>query len=169
MILTTYLLSLCALAANCLAVVPSTGTASSATGVGLAYDPPLGQVAEYRLSMTVNGTQTSLDERVTVRWRGEGTTREEVIARARNGEVWLRARSTLESARDATGVLSGAFPLKLPAVQYRLSPRGEIIDVSSATGERVPDARGRALLALVSQMTPPVLPERPVCVGDSWS
>ncbi|MBN1460817.1 MAG: hypothetical protein JXA57_14895 [Armatimonadetes bacterium] len=140
-----------------------------APGLQLAYDPPLGQVAEYQLSMSVAGTQTSLDERVVVKWRGEATTREEVIARARDGAIWLRAWSTIESARDATGVLSGAFPLDLPTVQYRLSSRGEVLDVSTATGELSPDARGRALLALVSQMAPPVLPYYPICVGDTWS
>ena len=140
-----------------------------APGPQLAYDPPLGQVAEYQLSLTVAGTQTSLDERVVVKWRGEATTREEVIARARDGAIWLRVRSTIESARDATGVLSGAFPLDLPTVQYRLSQRGEVLDVSTATGEVAPDERGRVLLALVSQMTPPVLPAGPVCLGDTWS
>jgi hypothetical protein len=164
-----HVITLCVVAANWVTAVEQTKITSSAPSFLLSYIPPLGQVAEYSLSIRVDGYQTSLDERGAVKWSCEATTTEEVIARARDGAIWLRARGAIEKARDATGVFSGALPMELPAVQFRLTPRGEVLEVSPATGESIVDARGRALLSMLPQVTPPILPGHPVRVGDMWT
>jgi hypothetical protein len=138
------------------------------TGVLLRYDPPLGQVAEYRVTLDVRGEQTSLGESLPVRWRGGLEVTEEVIAKGVDGTLWLRVRTDIVEARDATGTLAGAMPAQYPAVHVRMSPLGEVIDVSVATGERASGPRERAFLSLAAQPGLAVLPAGRVEAGDEW-
>lgn len=137
-------------------------------GVLLRYDPPLGQVAEYHVTLEVRGEQTSLGESLPVRWRGGLEVTEEVIAKGVDGTLWLRVRTDIVEARDATGTLAGAMPAHYPAVHVRMSPLGEVVDVSVATGERASGPRERAFLSLATQPGLAVLPAGRVEAGDEW-
>jgi hypothetical protein len=83
------------------------------SGVDLSYQRPLGQVAEYRLSVDVRGEQISLDERRPVRIRAEVEYVEEVVAQEQGGvarvQASVRRRRTLAPGEvDASGGLAAA-------------------------------------------------------------
>ncbi len=137
-------------------------------GVLLRYDLPLGQVAEYRIVLDVRGEQTSLGETLPLQWRAELEVTEEVVARAIDGTLWLRVRGRIVKAKDATGAFASAMPVEYPAVQMRITPLGEVIDASVATGETAGGPRDRAFIALLSQPGLPILPAYGIEEGDEW-
>jgi len=158
------------LAATC---YPFVGVAAATAapppaGLELSYDRPLGQVARYHMSLDAQGEQRSLGERLPVRWKAQFELIEEVVAKGTDGTLWLRVQARLLDLTDAAGTLAGGMPARWPALQVRLSPRGELIDVSPATGEPDPGPRQRGLAALMVQPGPIVLPDRGVQVGDEW-
>ncbi len=146
---------------------PSEAPAARA-GFELRYDRPLGQVAEYRMVLDVRGEQTSLGERLPVRWRAELEIVEEVIAKGLDGTLWLRVQGRLLKVTDYTGNLAGGMPPNWPAVQVRMTPRGELLDVSAATGEQAAGPRARAFLSLLAQPEFVILPAHRVEPGDRW-
>ena len=151
-----------------LAATLSPCAALSNTEVDLRYRRPLGQVVEYRLSLQVRGEQVSLGERLPVRWRAELAFREEVIGHGPEGVLWLRVRGRPLEVEDRAGTLAGALGGRWPEVQVQMTSRGEILDVSLATGEAEPGLRERAFVALTAQPAPIVLPDGPVPTGDTW-
>ena len=159
------------LAAICypVAAAPATDAAPPPAGIKLTYDRPLGQVAQYRMSLDVRGDQRSLGERLPVRWKAQFEIVEEVVAKGRDGTLWLRVRARLLDVTDSTGTLAGGMPARWPTVQVRLTPRGELIDVSPAIGEPDPGPRERGLASLTTQPGAIVLPDGMVQVGEEWT
>jgi len=159
------------LAAICcpVAAAPANAAALPPPGVELTYDRPLGQVAQYRMSLDARGEQKSLGERLPVRWKAQFEFVEEVVAKGTDGTLWLRVRARLLDVTDSAGTLAGGMPPRWPAVQVRLNPRGELIDVSAAIGEPDPGPRERGLMALMVQPGAIVLPARRVQVGEEWT
>lgn len=147
---------------------PPQAPPSAGRGLLLRYDPPLGQIAEYRVALDVRGEQTSLGERRPVQWRGELSVTEEVVAKAVDGTIWLRVRERVDRAVNITGALAGAMPAEWPAVQMRITPLGEVVEVSVATGEAAAGPRQRALVLLAAQPGLTVLPAGPVEPQDEW-
>lgn len=138
------------------------------SGVDLHYRRPLGQVAEYRLLLDASGEQISLGERRPVRLHAELEYREEVIACERDGVLWLRIGARPVEVREASGTFARGARGRWPKVQVRITPRGEVLDVSLATGERWPQAAERSFASLMAQVAPVVLPPRRVEVGGEW-
>ena len=146
---------------------PSEAPAARA-GFELRYDRPLGQVAEYRMVLDVRGEQTSLGERLPVHWRAELQMVEEVIAKSIDETLWLRVEGRLLKVTDHTGNLAGGMPPNWPAVHVHMTPRGELLDVSVATGEQAAGPRARAFLSLLAQPQFVILPAYRVEPGDTW-
>jgi len=157
---------LAVLTALVLAAAPVEGPAPGA--VGLRYERPLGQTATYHVSLAAAGHQVSLGERLPVRWSAEVEYTEEVIARGRDGVVWLRVRSRPMAVEDATGRWQGPLAEPWPEMEVRLTSRGEVVDVSLAAGEGPSDVRRRALVSLIGQPNPVVLPSGRAAVGEGW-
>jgi len=139
-----------------------------AAEVELRYERPLGQVATYRLGLSVTGEQVSLGERLPVRWRAEVEYREEVIARGPGEVLWLRARGRPVEVEDRTGGWRGPLAEPWPELEVRLTERGEVRETSLAVGEEPANVRRRALVSLMAQPMPVVLPAGPVAVGEEW-
>ncbi len=134
----------------------------------LRYRRPLGQVAEYRLFLRVEGEQISLDERRPVRLSAELALTEEVIAQAQDGVLWLRVGARPVEVKDAGGTFGARGREHWPEVNVRVTPRGEVLAISPATGERRPDIGARSLISLMAQTAPVVLPPGPVAPGEEW-
>jgi hypothetical protein len=139
-----------------------------AAEVELRYERPLGQVATYRLGLSVTGEQVSLGERLPVRWRAEVEYREEVIARGPGEVLWLRARGRPVVVEDGTGGWRGPLAEPWPELEVRLTETGEVRETSLAVGEESANVRRRALVSLMAQPRPVVLPAAPVAVGEEW-
>ena len=163
------ILSLLAAICHPVAAAPATGTAPGHPGIELTYDRPLGQVAQYRMSLKARGEQRSLGERLPVRWKAQFELVEEVVAKGTDGTLWLRVRARHLDVTDSAGTLAGGMPARWPTLQVRLTPRGELIDVSPAIGEPDPGPRERALASLMMQPGAIVLPEGRVQVGEEWT
>lgn len=163
------ILSLLAAICHPVAAAPATGAAPPPAGIELTYDRPLGQVALYRMSLDARGEQRSLGERLPVRWKAQFELVEEVVAKGTDGTLWLRVRARLLDVTDSAGTLAGGMPARWPTVQVRLTPRGELIDVSPAIGEPDPGPRERALASLMMQPGALVLPDGKVQVGEEWT
>jgi len=138
------------------------------SGVGLSYQRPLGQVAEYRLLLEVRGEQISLGERRPVRVSAELAFTEEVVAQERDGVMWLRVGARPVEARDASGTFAARGREHWPHVQVRMTPRGEVLDVSLATGEHWAGVAERSFVSLMAQPAPVVLRPGRTAVGDEW-
>lgn len=151
------------------AAAPETGVPPPPAGLALTYDRPLGQVALYRMSLDARGEQRSLGERLPVRWKAQFELVEEVVAKGIDGTLWLRLRARLLDVTDSAGTLAGGMPARWPVVQVRLTPRGELIDVSPAIGEPDPGPRERGLASLMMQPGAIMLPDGRVQVGEEWS
>lgn len=143
--------------------------APAPAGIGLTYDRPLGQVAVYRMSLEARGAQNSLGERLPVRWKAQFELVEEVVAKGKDGTLWLRSRSRLLDVTDSAGTLAGGMPARWPTIQVRLTPRGELVDVSPAIDEPNPGPRERGLTSLMMQAGAIVLPEGRLPVGQEWT
>jgi hypothetical protein len=163
------ILSLLATICYPVAAAPATDASPPPAGIELTYNRPLGQVARYRMSLDARGEQRSLGERLPVRWKAQFELVEEVVAKGTDGALWLRVRARLLDATDSAGTLAGGMPDRWPAVQVRLTPRGELIDVSPAIGEPDPGPRERGLASLMMQPGAIVLPAGRVQVGDEWT
>jgi len=136
--------------------------------VELRYRRPLGQVAEYRLSLQVEGEQISLEERRPVHMRVELKLSEEVIAQEVGGVLWLRVHARPVEVQDPTGTFNGAAG-RWPELQVRVTPRGEVLGISLAAGEPAPGPLERAFSSLVAQAAPVVLPAcGAAAVGEEW-
>jgi hypothetical protein len=125
--------------------------------VELRYRRPLGQVATFRLSLQVEGEQVSLGERRPVNMRAELELSEEVVAQERDGVLWLRVRARPVEVRDPTGTFRGMSD-RWPEMRVRITPRGELLDVSPAVGQPKPDPLARAFMSLTAQPAPAILP-----------
>jgi len=163
------ILSLLAAICNPVAAAPATGAAPPPVGIELTYDRPLGQVAQYRMTLDARGEQRSLGERLPVRWKAQFELVEEVVAKGTDGTLWLRVRARLLDVTDSAGTLAGGMPARWPTLQVRLTPRGELIDVSPAIGEPDPGPRERGLASLMAQPGAIVLPDGRVQVGEEWT
>ena len=159
------------LAAICcpVAAAPATDAAPPPAGIELTYNRPLGQVTRYRMSLDARGEQRSLGERLPVRWKAQFELVEEVVAKGTDGALWLRVSARLLHVTDSAGTLAGGMPARWPTVQVRLTPRGELIDISPAIGEPDPGPRERGLGSLMMQPGAIVLPDGRVRVGDEWT
>ncbi len=137
----------------------------------LRYRRPLGQVATYRLSLQVEGVQTSLGERRPVRIRAELELTEEVIAQEVEGAAWLRVHARVLEVRDPTGTFAG-LASQWPELKIRASPRGEVLDVSPAARESQLQPFERAFTSLMASAAgaPVVLPPSGlrVALGEEW-
>jgi hypothetical protein len=149
-----------------LAICPIARPAS--TGETLRYARPLGQRADYRLTLEAGGQQISLDEKIPVHWRGEAEYTEEVIAATSEADYSLRVRGGLVAVEDATGSLAGGMMDHWPDLILRVTPRGELLDVSLATEGNASAARERAVAALAAHPVAIVLPAGPADVGADW-
>jgi hypothetical protein len=103
-----------------------------------------------------------------VQWRAELHVVEEVVAKSVDGTIWLRVGGHIVKASDAAGTLVAGMPGRWPAVHMRVSPLGEVIDVSVATGETAAGAREHAFMSLFAQPGLVVLPADRVEPGDTW-
>ena len=136
--------------------------------VELRYRRPLGQLAKFRLSLQVEGEQVSLGERRPVNMRAEMELSEEVIAQEREGVLWLRVRARLVEVRDPTGTFSGLGD-RWPETRVRMTSRGELLEVSPASGEPGTDPLARAFVSLLAQPGPVVLPPSGGArAGEEW-
>jgi hypothetical protein len=152
-----------------LAVVLSPAGAAAPPGIELEYRRPLGQVVEYRLLIEASGEQTALEERRPVRLSAELALTEEVIAQGKDGVLWLRVGARVVEVKDASGTFGTGRRGDWPDVQVRMTRRGEVLDVSLATGERPPGMAERSFVSLMSQPAPVVLPPGRVAVGEEWA
>lgn len=141
---------------------------SAERGVLLRYAPALGSVAHHRLILHARGEQVSLGEHLPTDWRGQMAVREEVVGRGADGQIWLRTSGRLLDITDATGSLAGGLPQQWPAVEMRISSRGELLALEGAVGEDISTARQRAFVEMVGRPRPVVLPMGPVEIGDCW-
>ena len=155
-----------ALAVVATSLLPATRLVPS--GIDLQYRRPLGQVAQYHLLLRVEGSQVSLGERRPVRVRAEVEFAEEVIAHERGGGLWLRVRTRPLKVEDPSGTFSRGREGEWPEVRVRMTPRGEVLDVSLAAGDRQAGAAERSFAALMSQPAPVILPPNRVEVGAEW-
>jgi hypothetical protein len=70
--------------------------------------------------------------------------------------------------KDAIGTFGRGTRGDWPDVQIRMTRRGEVLDVSLATGEHGPGMAERSFVSLMAQPAPVVLPPGRVAVGDEW-
>jgi len=138
------------------------------SGVELRYQRPLGQVAEYRLSLVARGQQVDLGERIPVRIRAEIALREEVIGVERTGAVWLRVEARPVSVSDPTGTFGTGGLGRWPRLEFRIAPTGEVLGCSLAAGEADGGPATSALASLAAGLPAMVLPDHPVSVDDTW-
>jgi len=162
-------IALLAAASHPVAAAHLNEVAAAPAGIELTYDRPLGQITQYRLALDARGEQKCLGERLPVRWKAQFEIVEEVVAKGIDGTLWLRVRARLLDVRDSAGTLAGGMPARWPAVQMKLTPRGELIDVSPAIDETNPGIRERSLASLMLQPGAIVLPSAPVQAGDEWT
>jgi hypothetical protein len=162
-----------------------TAAAPSHPGVALRYDPPLGQTARYRVSLDVSGSQTSLGERLPVRWKAEGELWEEVVARGGDGSFWLRVTVETMTVTEANGAFANSLGGGWPEVRLHISATGAVIEAKPAAGRGRPSsppragrappqgdgtgARERAIGSLMAELAPLILPDDPVARGDTWT
>ncbi|MFB3879952.1 MAG: hypothetical protein ACE149_01750 [Armatimonadota bacterium] len=139
-----------------------------AFGVLLRYDPPLGQVARYRVSLNVEGQQISLGERLPVAWKAEAEVTEEVVAKGADGSFWLRTSAKVSRLSGGNGMFANGAAAEWPEVRLHLSQTGEVLESAQAGVAGASDARERALAALITESNPLVLPTEPVGPGDTW-
>ncbi|MCJ7821939.1 MAG: hypothetical protein MUQ26_02460 [Armatimonadetes bacterium] len=151
-----------------LAAVLSPAGAAVSQGIELEYRRPLGQVVEYRLFIDASGEQTALEERRPVRLSAELALTEEVIAQGKDGALWLRVGARAVDVKDPSGTFATGKRGDWPDIRVRMTPRGEVLDVSLATGEDRPGMAERSFVSLMVQPAPVVLPLHPVAVGDEW-
>jgi len=151
-----------------LAAVVSPAGAAAPPGIELEYRRPLGQVAEYRLFIDANGEQTALEERRPVRLSAELALTEEVIAQGKDGALWLRVGARAVEVKDPSGTFGTGKRGDWPEVRVRMTRRGEVLDVSLATGEHRPGMAERSFVSLMAQPAPVILPPGRVAVGDEW-
>jgi hypothetical protein len=137
-------------------------------GALLRYDRPLGQLARYHISLDVHGVEVSLGERLPVKWQAEVEVAEEVIARGADGSVWLRVTSRLTDVTDSNGVFANGATVEWPETRLHLSPRGEVLETAQPDTKGDARARERAFAALVTQVSPIILPQGPAQPGDQW-
>jgi hypothetical protein len=162
------LTALVAMAAGMYAPAGAPAAAPSSPGVALRYDPPLGQTARYRISLDVTGTQTSLGERLPVRWRAEGEVREEVVAKQGDGSFWLRVTPGRMTVSEANGTFANGLGTEWPAMRLHVWPTGEVLETAQVGSEENKRARERALGALMAQVVPVILADRPIEPGGEW-
>ena len=161
-----WLTAVAAIALSMFAPAEALASAPHAPDVLLRYDPPLGQRAQYRVVLDVRGTQSSLGEKLPVKWKAEGELWEEVVARSDDGSFWLQVTGGPMTVTETNGLFANG-PLG-DALDFRLhvSPTGAVVErVQSSPA----DARGRALADLVAELAPAILPEAPVRPGDEWA
>lgn len=151
-----------------LAAALSPAGAAAPSGIELEYRRPLGQVAEYRLFINANGEQTALEERRPVRLSAELALTEEVIAQGKDGALWLRVGARAVEVKDPSGTFGTGRRGDWPEVRVRMTRRGEVLDVSLATGEDRPGMAERSFVSLMAQPAPVILPPGRVAVGDEW-
>jgi hypothetical protein len=142
--------------------------AAPARGTLLRYDRPLGQIAQYHITLDVQGVEVSLDERLPVKWRAKVQISEEVIARAADGSIWLRVTSRPIDVTAGNGVFANGAAIEWPATQLHVSPRGEVLEIAQPATPGDPRARERTFAQLMTQSSPVVLPEGPVEPRDEW-
>jgi hypothetical protein len=162
------LAALVAMAAGMWAPAGAPAAAPSSQGVALRYDPPLGQIARYRVSLDVTGTQTSLGERLPVRWKAEGELREEVVAKGGDGSFWLRVHMGPLVVTEADGTFANGMGAEWPETRLHVSPTGEVLETAQVGSEKEEGARERALGALMVQVVPVILASRPIEPGREW-
>ena len=151
-----------------LAAALSPAGAAAPSGIELEYRRPLGQVVEYRLFINANGEQTALEERRPVRLSAELALTEEVIAQGKDGALWLRVGARAVEVKDPSGTFGTGRRGDWPEVRVRMTRRGEVLDVSLATGEHRPGMAERSFVSLMAQPAPVILPPGRVAVGDEW-
>lgn len=137
-------------------------------GVELRYDPPLGEVARYRVSLKVEGEQVSLGERLPVAWKAEAQVTEEVVARESDGSFWLRTTARLSDVTGGNGMFANGAPTEWPEVRLHLSRRGEVLETARADIAGESGVREQALASLISESSPIILPHGAVQSGDAW-
>ena len=147
---------------------PSELPAAAGRGSVLRYHRPLGQVAQYHLSLDVQGGEVSLGERLPVRWKAEAEVSEEVIARAGDGSFWLRVTSRPIETTGGNGAFANGAAAQWPGIRLHLSPRGEVLEAAEPETRGPAPARERAFAALMTDASPVILPEGPVVPGDHW-
>jgi len=140
----------------------------AASGHELTYQRPLGQVAEYRLLLEVKGEQVSLEERLPVVISAELAFTEEVIAQGPDGVLWLRVAARPLEVKDSSGTFATGRRGDWPDMQVRMTRRGEVLEVSLASGEDRGGMAERSFASLMAQPAPVVLPTGRVAVGDEW-
>jgi len=162
------LTALVAMAAGMYAPAGALAAAPSSQGVALRYDPPLGQTARYRVSLDVTGTQTSLGERLPVRWKAQGELREEVVAKGADGSFWLRVTAGRMTVSEANGAFASGMGTEWPEVRLHVCPTGEVLETAQVGSEKEAGTRERSLGALMAQVVPVILASGPIEPGREW-
>ncbi len=150
-----------------LVVVALLWVATARAATTLRYGGAVGQAAEYRLTATVNGQQTSLGERRPLHAEMEWELRQAVVSVEPDGTRVVEQTGRLLRLRDTTGAL-GAKPEPLPRVRLRISPTGEVVPPAGGSGD-TGGLQSRMLAALLAQPLPLVLPSDPVDPGACWA
>jgi hypothetical protein len=155
-------------ALTALGVATSSALGPAPLGVALRYRRPVGQVAKYRLSLEARGKQVGLGERLPVIWRAEMELTEEVISVGRGGVLRLRVHGRPVVVSDAVGTLAAGMMVDWPHLEFGVTPRGEVLDVSLALEEPKATCRARSLATLAAEPAPVVLPVGWIEVGADW-
>ncbi len=141
-------------------------TAPAAAAEDLRYLGTPGRVTDYRLTLCATGQQVSLGERRPVRVTAEYALREEVTAVEPDGSLRLRVTGKPIEVKDGTGAVGGPRA-GWPTWRLHISPRGEVLEMTTEGGEAQASLAARAAASL-AQPRPIILPAGPVEAGATW-
>jgi len=134
----------------------------------LRYRPSVGDIATFRVTAEIRGTQTLQDEPRVVQMSAELEVTEQTITVESDGSFWVRVTGRVVRVSDPTGTFGAGQYGDWPVVQARISPLGEALQVRPEPTAGHLGPFQRAFAAGMLNPAPVVLPYGGVAIGDTW-